>query len=734
MKTKSYFNILVCGLISILFLVGIAFAQPAVELIRSYHGIGDEELYDVYASDDGGYIMCGTTFNTEIDTMRPDYGDCFIVKVAGDGEREWIRIINNDPNEYSYSVIETDDGNYLIGGTQNDRFQAMMIDDEGDMIWNRTYADGASRAVIELKDGNFMLAGRSSGSGYLVMINEDGNVIWNNRYNPNGSGRFFTMRETDGGIVVGGWGRRQLSKQWIVKVELEEGELVWSRFYENINGYALYSIVSTRGGFVVSGWLRSHMYLMKINHGGERVWLREFAHQNYNEEAYCVDRLSDGGFVFVGRSFSQQRRRFQPKAIRSTDEGVLRWQEIYDLAADERFTTGVNWFRAVICGHDSSIIAVGKVLSDDETGYDGLLMKLEPEFNGALVIYHNPEDTLLSVLSGDSIRFIVRAHEEIEDIVEYYWIVDEDTISTDTTIVQEFDELGEQIISCHVFDGEITAAVNWHVNVTEFYINSHQPDSLNPSIRRNNSINFSVTTRAIEDDPVEYRWLLDDEQIAENDSVSIRFERGREHSVTAIASQGELADSVMWQVMINDLIVGYMPEQLELSVEVDTTFEFEVFPFDPNDDSLQFLWTLNGDSISDNSWVLVNFDSEGLYNITAYVSDTTESDSLTWEINVTPNSIYSDEPRHPDTPTLYPPMPNPFNSTTTVRYYLPTASQVRLSLFDVNGRLVESLVGGYRTRGQHSVSVDGSDLVSGVYFVRMAMERNIAVEKILLIR
>jgi len=96
--------------------------------------------------------------------------------------------------------------------------------------------------------------------------------------------------------------------------------------------------------------------------------------------------------------------------------------------------------------------------------------------------------------------------------------------------------------------------------------------------------------------------------------------------------------------------------------------------------------------------------------------------------------VYSGEPQHPDTPTLYPPVPNPFNSVTTVRYYLPIVSKVRLNLFDVNGRLIAELVDGYRIRGQHSVGVDGSDLVSGLYLVRMESDYNIQIRKALLIK
>jgi len=326
------------------------------------------------------------------------------------------------------------------------------------------------------------------------------------------------------------------------------------------------------------------------------------------------------------------------------------------------------------------------------------------------------------------------------DSLGYLWTQNGDTLQPDTVandtsaIAIIFEELGTDTVQCTVSDSTLSDSIRWIVYVEELYIDSYSPQILTLSTRRNSTIDFSVTTRAVEDDPVEYQLLLDDEQIAENDSVTIRFERGREHSVTAIASQGELADSVTWQVLVNDLIVDYMPEQLELSVEADTTFEFEVFPFDPEDDSLNFLWTLDGDSISDNSWVLVNFDSGGVYDITAYVSDTTESDSLTWEVNVTPNSVYDDEPRHPDTPTLYPPVPNPFNSVTTVRYYLPTTSQINLSLFDVNGRFVAELVDGRRTAGEHNLTLNAGELSSGLYFLRLQVEGQIETRKVLLIR
>ena len=68
--------------------------------------------------------------------------------------------------------------------------------------------------------------------------------------------------------------------------------------------------------------------------------------------------------------------------------------------------------------------------------------------------------------------------------------------------------------------------------------------------------------------------------------------------------------------------------------------------------------------------------------------------------------------------------PDPFRSSTTIRYALPTAGHARLFVFDVRGRRVATLVDGFQPRGRHTLTWDGrSDagpaVASGVYFVRL---------------
>jgi len=69
--------------------------------------------------------------------------------------------------------------------------------------------------------------------------------------------------------------------------------------------------------------------------------------------------------------------------------------------------------------------------------------------------------------------------------------------------------------------------------------------------------------------------------------------------------------------------------------------------------------------------------------------------------------------------------PNPFSSATTISFDLPTASQVELSIFDLSGRKVVTLVDGQIEAGTHKVewsgvNSDGDNLTSGLYICRLS--------------
>jgi hypothetical protein len=88
---------------------------------------------------------------------------------------------------------------------------------------------------------------------------------------------------------------------------------------------------------------------------------------------------------------------------------------------------------------------------------------------------------------------------------------------------------------------------------------------------------------------------------------------------------------------------------------------------------------------------------------------------------------------------LRPNHPNPFNPSTTLQFSLSRDSQVRLTVHDLKGRAVRTLVAGDRPAGDHSVVWDGRDdggeaVGSGVYFVRVETRDGVDAQKISLIK
>lgn len=63
--------------------------------------------------------------------------------------------------------------------------------------------------------------------------------------------------------------------------------------------------------------------------------------------------------------------------------------------------------------------------------------------------------------------------------------------------------------------------------------------------------------------------------------------------------------------------------------------------------------------------------------------------------------------------------PNPFNPETSIPFALPARANVKLAVFDLLGREVATLVEGTFEAGEHTVSFNGADLASGVYFYRL---------------
>jgi hypothetical protein len=78
-----------------------------------YYGISHEYGWSVKQTTDGGYIMCGHTGSFFADNSE----DVYLIKTDGNGVEQWNQTYGGTDTDMGFSVQQTTDGGYIIGGT-----------------------------------------------------------------------------------------------------------------------------------------------------------------------------------------------------------------------------------------------------------------------------------------------------------------------------------------------------------------------------------------------------------------------------------------------------------------------------------------------------------------------------------------------------------------------------------------------------------------------------------------
>jgi hypothetical protein len=96
-----------------------------------------------------------------------------------------------------------------------------------------------------------------------------------------------------------------------------------------------------------------------------------------------------------------------------------------------------------------------------------------------------------------------------------------------------------------------------------------------------------------------------------------------------------------------------------------------------------------------------------------------------------------EEPSFSDVPrdfALHPAYPNPFNTSTIIRFDLPAASVVKLDIFNIQGQLVKTLIDGRKESGYHRAIFDASGLASGIYLYQLTAGSEVVSGKVVLVK
>ncbi|MDD4961514.1 MAG: Ig-like domain-containing protein [Candidatus Marinimicrobia bacterium] len=134
--------------------------------------------------------------------------------------------------------------------------------------------------------------------------------------------------------------------------------------------------------------------------------------------------------------------------------------------------------------------------------------------------------------------------------------------------------------------------------------------------------------------------------------------------------------------------------------------------------------TLNG-QLNFDSFQIAYVDSLSNNEGTIYIEDL---------MVLTPGGVGLSDRSVPDEHILEQNYPNPFNPVTSIRYSIPQAANVELTVYDVNGRFVRSLAREYQNAGVYSAVFDAAQLPSGVYIAQLRSAESVKNIKMLLVK
>jgi len=364
----------------------------------------EDKAYCVAQTDDGGYLVAGTTQTSDNNT------DLYIMKIASDGTKSWDRVYNEATytgNEVPFAMQRTSDGNYVIAGYTSsfghgDDFYVVKINELGNKIWeyaynSSNYPDGEQAYDIqETSDGGFVVVGKtynpSVSTTWLILIMKlkaDGTPQTNEFSNPIAQqyGNYsyqvgYAVREVSDGYLIAGEARDSgvISHMYVVK----SGQAVdFQRkiFLDNDSATSLARSLDLTddGGFVIAGQGRDRngtnaqtFYVAKFNSAYEKDWEFTDGKSGHTDIAYSIKQTTDGGYIVAG-----ERRYFQSDVLVSklNTEGTLEdgWTVQYGT------TDYAETVRSVLQTTDGGYIVVGD--SNYPAGYDFYILKLDSKGN-----------------------------------------------------------------------------------------------------------------------------------------------------------------------------------------------------------------------------------------------------------------------------------------------------------------------------------------------------------------
>jgi len=325
---------------------------------KSLGGTGADIANSIEQTNDGGYIVAGYSKSNDGDVTGNHFYvipcvDYWIVKLDSVGNIQWQKSLGGSSSDYAYSIHQTNDGGYIVAGSTcstsgdvtayfgNMDYWIVKLDSVGNIKWQKSFGGSGNEeaySILQTIDGGYIVAdGSGSNNGnvtgnhggyedyWILKLDSIGNIQWNKCLGGTINDYAFSIQITnDGGYIVAGYsnsnngnvtGNHGAYDCWILKLDTV-GNIKWQNSLGGTNSEGAYSIQQTNdGGYVVAGSGSSNDGDITENHGSSDYWIvkldtagniqwQKSLGGTLDDRASSIQQTNDGGYIVAGLSYS----------------------------------------------------------------------------------------------------------------------------------------------------------------------------------------------------------------------------------------------------------------------------------------------------------------------------------------------------------------------------------------------------------------------------------------------
>lgn len=247
--------------------------------------------------------------------------DVLLIKVSPSGDTLWTKTYGGTEAEYGACIIPTSDGNILIAGktesfganTWGD-FYLVKVNTSGDTLWTKSYPDQDQEVpyhVIETQNGEYLVTGTNEDESgpkelYLLKVSANGTPMWNKKIGPaTWMWGYTTIELADGNLLTcGQQTKSDYSQILLIKTDYL-GNVIWEREFGESNisetGYSIKENADKTFTITGSSYdvtkMQSDIILVKVDQNGNQLWFKKFGSLEDDSGVNLIKNSNDDNII-----------------------------------------------------------------------------------------------------------------------------------------------------------------------------------------------------------------------------------------------------------------------------------------------------------------------------------------------------------------------------------------------------------------------------------------------------